>query len=198
MSINAIYNRRSIRKYKDKAVAREDIAQIIDAGRQAPSAKNRQPWKCIVFENDTKKELLECMERGLEREYKGEAVLPKSRFGLPDARHTLRIMRQAPVLLIILNTNGTSPFLPIDEDKRVSEICDSLSIGAFIQNMLLEAQELGLGTLWIANTCFAYPELVEYLQTEEQLIGAVALGYPDEKPAARPKKELEEIVEWRV
>lgn len=198
MSINAIYNRRSIRKYKDKAVAREDIAQIIDAGRQAPSAKNRQPWKCIVFENDTKKELLECMERGLEREYKGEAVLPKSRFGLPDARHTLRIMRQAPVLLIILNTNGTSPFLPIDEDKRVSEICDSLSIGAFIQNMLLEAQELGLGTLWIANTCFAYPELVEYLQTEEQLIGAVALGYPDEKSAARPRKELEEIVEWRV
>ena len=138
------------------------------------------------------------MERGLEREYKGEAVLPKSRFGLSDARHTLHIMRQAPVVLIILNTNGTSPFLPIDEDKRVSEICDSLSIGAFIQNMLLKAQELGLGTLWIANTCFAYPELVEYLQTEEQLIGAVALGYPDEEPAARPRKELEEIVEWRV
>ena len=198
MRIEAIYDRRSIRKYKDKPVSKEIIEQIIDTGRQAPSAKNRQPWKCIVFENDTKKELLECMERGLEREYKGEAVLPKSRFGLPDARHTLRIMRQAPVLLIILNTNGTSPFLPIDEDKRVSEICDSLSIGAFIQNMLLEAQELGLGTLWIANTCFAYPELVEYLQTEEQLIGAVALGYPDEKPAARPKKELEEIVEWRV
>ena len=138
------------------------------------------------------------MERGLEREYKGEAVLPKSRFGLPDARHTLRIMRQAPAVIVILNTNGGSPFLPVDEDKRVSEICDSLSIGAFIQNMLLEAQELGLGTLWIANTCFAYPELVEYLQTEEQLIGAVAVGYPDEEPAARPRKDLEEIVEWRV
>ena len=198
MSIQALYDRRSIRRYKDKPVSKEIIEQIIDAGRQAPSAKNRQPWKCIVFENDTKKELLECMERGLEREYKGEAVLPKSRFGLPDARHTLRIMRQAPVVIVVLNTNGESPFLPIDEDKRVSEICDSLSIGAFIQNMLLEAQELGLGTLWIANTCFAYPELVEYLQTEEQLIGAVALGYPDEKPAARPRKELEEIVEWRV
>ncbi len=198
MRIEAIYGRRSIRRYKDKPVSKEIIEQIIDAGRQAPSAKNRQPWKCIVFENEAKAELLSCMERGLEREYKGEAVLPKSRFGLTDARHTLRIMRQAPVVIVVLNTNGESPFLPIDEDKRVSEICDSLSIGAFIQNMLLEAQELGLGTLWIANTCFAYPELVEYLQTEEQLIGAVALGYPDEKPAARPRKELEEIVEWRV
>lgn len=198
MRIEAIYDRRSIRRYKDKPVSKEIIEQIIDAGRQAPSAKNRQPWKCIVFENEAKAELLSCMERGLEREYKGEAVLPKSRFGLPDARHTLRIMHQAPVMIVILNTNGGSPFLPIDEDKRVSEICDSLSIGAFIQNMLLEAQELGVGTLWIANTCFAYPELVEYLQTEEQLIGAVALGYPDEKPAARPRKELEEMVEWRV
>ncbi len=198
MRIEAIYGRRSIRRYKDKPVSKEIIEQIIDAGRQAPSAKNRQPWKCIVFENEAKAELLSCMERGLEREYKGEAVLPKSRFGLTDARHTLRIMRQAPVVIVVLNTNGESPFLPIDEDKRVSEICDSLSIGAFIQNMLLEAQELGMGTLWIANTCFAYPELVEYLQTEEQLIGAVALGYPDEKPAARPRKELEEIVEWRV
>ena len=198
MNIQALYDRRSIRRYKDKPISKEIIEQIIDAGRQAPSAKNRQPWKCIVFENEAKAELLSCMERGLEREYKGEAVLPKSRFGLTDARHTLRIMRQAPVVIVVLNTNGGSPFLPIDEDKRVSEICDSLSIGAFIQNMLLEAQELGLGTLWIANTCFAYPELVEYLQTEEQLIGAVALGYPDEKPAARPRKELEEIVEWRV
>lgn len=198
MSIQALYDRRSIRRYKDKPISKEIIEQIIDAGRQAPSAKNRQPWKCIVFENEAKAELLSCMERGLEREYKGEAVLPKSRFGLTDARHTLRIMRQAPVVIVVLNTNGESPFLPIDEDKRVSEICDSLSIGAFIQNMLLEAQELGMGTLWIANTCFAYPELLEYLQTEEQLIGAVALGYPDEKPAARPRKELEEIVEWRV
>lgn len=198
MRIEAIYGRRSIRRYKDKPVSKEIIEQIIDAGRQAPSAKNRQPWKCIVFENEAKAELLSCMERGLEREYKGVAVLPKSRFGLTDARHTLRIMRQAPVVIVVLNTNGESPFLPIDEDKRVSEICDSLSIGAFIQNMLLEAQELGLGTLWIANTCFAYPELVEYLQTEEQLIGAVALGYPDEKPAARPRKGLEEIVEWRI
>ena len=198
MRIEAIYDRRSIRRYKDKPVSKEIIEQIIDAGRQAPSAKNRQPWKCIVFENEAKAELLSCMERGLEREYKGEAVLPKSRFGLPDARHTLRIMRQAPVMIVILNTNGGSPFLPIDEDKRVSEICDSLSIGAFIQNMLLAAEGFGVGTLWIANTCFAYPELVEYLQTEEQLIGAVALGYPDEKPAARPRKELEEIVEWRV
>ena len=57
MSIQALYDRRSIRRYKDKPVSKEIIEQIIDAGRQAPSAKNRQPWKCIVFENEAKAEL---------------------------------------------------------------------------------------------------------------------------------------------
>lgn len=63
--------------------------------------------------------------------------------------------------------------------------------------MLLAAQELGIGTLWIANTCFAYQELVSYLQTQHQLVGAVALGYPDETPPQRPRKPLEDIVEYR-
>ena len=46
---NSIYNRRSVRKYLDKNVSKEMIEQIIDAGRMAPSAKNRQPWKYIVL-----------------------------------------------------------------------------------------------------------------------------------------------------
>ena len=79
------------------------------------------------------------------------------------------------------NTNGISPFTEIDADRRITEICDTLSIGASIENILLKAEELGLGTLWIANTCFAYPELVTYLNMKGQLIGTIAVGYPDEK-----------------
>ena len=99
--------------------------------------------------------------------------------------------------IIILNENGRTPYENIDTDKRVSEICDSLSIGASVENMLLRATELGLGTLWIANPCFAYDELVEYIGTENQLVGAVALGVPDEEPASRPRKQLENVLEYR-
>lgn len=56
---------------------------------------------------------------------------------------------------------------------------------------------MGLGTLWIANTCFAYEELTECLGTEEQLVSAVALGYPDEAPGMRPRKKIGEILEFR-
>lgn len=196
MKQNAIYSRRSIRKFQDKPVAREVIEEIIRAGSAAPSAKNRQPWKCVVLGNQSKAEFLDAMEQGIDREENVCARLPKSRSGLPDAKNTLRIMREAPVLIVIINTNGKSPFTPLDTDERFTELCDTLSIGAFIENMLLRAETLGLGTLWIANTCFAYRELADFLEVQGQLIGAVALGYADECPDRRPRKGLGEIAEF--
>lgn len=198
MGQNAIYTRRSIRKFQDKPVSRELIETVLQAGGAAPSAKNRQPWKCVVLGNQSKAEFLDAMEQGIDREENVCARLPKSRSGLPDAKNTLRIMWEAPVLIVIINSNGKSPFTPLDTDERFAELCDTLSIGAFIENMLLQAQELGLGTLWIANTCFAYEELTAYLAAEGQLIGAVALGYADECPDKRPRKGLGEIVEFRL
>ncbi|MCI9387257.1 MAG: nitroreductase [Lachnospiraceae bacterium] len=161
-AVQAIYNRRSIRRFQEKSVPEDVLEELLNAGRAAPSAKNRQPWKYIVFGGAQKQELLKVMEAG------------------------------------ILNTNAKSPFLPVDNDEHITELCDTLSIGALIENMLLAAEELGLGTLWIANTCFAYRELVTYLETEQQLVGAVAVGYPDETPSQRPRKQLEDFVEYRI
>ncbi len=193
-----IYNRRSIRKYLDKQVSKELIEQIIDAGRVSSSAKNRQPWRYIVLGGESKLEFLESMWKGILREENECAMLPDSRNGLADAKNTWNIMMQAPVLIVVLNDNGKNPFDAIDADSRFVEICDTLSIGASIENMLLKATELGLGTLWIANTCYAYKELTEYLESSQQLVGAIALGYADETPAPRPRKKIEEIVEYRL
>lgn len=123
-------------------------------------------------------------------------MLPDSQYGLPDAFHTLKIMKEAPVLFMIENTNGTSPYLEINTDHRVSEICDTLSIGASVQNILLTATELGYGTLWIANTCFAYNELVEFTGIKRQLVGAISLGIAAESPAQRPRKNFAEVVKF--
>lgn len=198
MTMNAIYKRRSIRKFREEAVPIELLNQILDAGRVAPSAKNRQPWKYIVLGNEHKKEFLKAMEEGLQREEKGITNLPKSQHGLFDARNTLRIMEQAPIIIAVVNTNAKSPFLPVDSDERITEVCDSLSIGASVENMLLAAEEMGLGALWIANTCFSYAELVTYLNTEEQLVCAIAIGYANENPEQRPRKSLHEIAEYRL
>lgn len=195
--MRAIIERRSIRKYKEDKVKREDIESILQAGIMAPSAKNRQPWKYIVYEGESKDELLDVMEKGLIRERDGEKILPKSQNGLPDAFYTLRVMRQAPIVIIIENTNGHSPYNDIDADGRVAEICDTLSIGASVQNILLTATELGYGTLWIANTCFAYNELTDFIGIKGQLVGAILLGVPNENPKPRPRKDISDVVWFR-
>lgn len=197
MAIHSIYQRRSIRKFQDRDVPTELINQILDAGRVAPSAKNRQPWRYICFANEYKNQLLEAMECGLKREEEGITDLPKSQYGILDAKNTLVIMQKALVIVVVLNTNGRSPFLPVDNDERIVEQCDLLSIGASVENMLLTAEDLGLGALWIANTCFAYKELTAFLNTKEQLTCAIAIGYADESPKQRPRKDLGDIVEYR-
>ena len=164
----------------------------------APSAKNRQPWHYIVFGGTPKTEFLNCMEQGITRECEDTPTFPNYQHAIPDARHTLEVMRQAPIIIAVLNTNGTTPFEPLDFENRIMEINDTLSIGASIQNILLKAEQLGIGTLWIGNTCFAYRELTAYLKTTNQLIGAIALGYPQEKPAPRPRKNLQDIMEYRL
>lgn len=196
MGTDPIFTRRSIRKFTKRDVSINLINEMINAARMAPSAKNRQPWQFIVLGGERKREFENCMKRGLLRE-ETAPILPRSSFGLSDAKNTLKIMREAPLLIVIVNSNGKSPFVPIDCDDRVTEICDSLSIGAAVQNMLLTAEHLGLGTLWIANTCFAYPELTEFLGTDGQLVGAVAVGYANEAPTPRSRKSVEEIAEYR-
>jgi nitroreductase len=195
--MESIYHRRSIRKYRLQPIPAEILRQILNAGRMAPSGKNRQPWRFLVYEGDKKAELLCQMKAGLEREA-SDPILPNSRYNLPDAWNTLHIMQQAPVVVMVLNPYGINPFDNISSEKRVTEIVDLLSIGAAVQNMLLQAESLGIGTLWIGNTFFAYPELMEYMQAEGQLTGAVALGYADESPSTRPRKTLDEITEYYI
>ena len=195
--MKAITDRRSIRKYKDIPLEEEKINDILRAALLAPSAKNRQPWKFIVYQGEAKKRLVAAMETGIKREQSGITDLPGFAYGLPDAAHTLEIMKAAPVRVVVLNTNGGTFYEEIGAEQRIVESCDSLSIGATVENMLLRATELGVGSLWIANTCFAYNELVQEIGTKDQLTGVVALGYGDEAPAPRPRKAWNDVVEYR-
>mgnify|MGYP001142873488 FL=1 len=195
--IREIENRRSIRKYKPDEIERKLIEEIIYSASLAPSAKNRQPWKFIVYQGKEKDKLVDVMRHGINSEKMTHELMPEWAFAIPDAENTVRIMQEVPCLIAVLNTNQYTPFASIENEKRIVEISDSLSIGAAIENMILTATGYGLGTLWIANTCFAYNELMDFIGTDSQLTGIVAVGFADEAPAKRPRKPLEEIVEYR-
>lgn len=108
--MNSIESRRSIRKYKPDTVAKELIDIIVNAARLAPSAKNRQPWKYIAYISAEKNKLLEIMESSLIKEQEKHYLLPNSQNSLPDAFNTLKIMKTAPAIIIVVNTNGHNPF----------------------------------------------------------------------------------------
>lgn len=63
--------------------------------------------------------------------------------------------------------------------------------------MTLAATELGLGSLWICDTYFAHRELNDWLDAGGELLAALAVGYADENPSARPRKSFHDVVEWR-
>ncbi len=184
----AIQKRKSIRKFREKAIPREEIQELIDAACQAPSGKNLQPWHFTVLTGSPKQELVEVML---------EAVGKLEKKGIPtgSCRGTARAMAQAPVVILVFNTRGNPLNPPRGSDRYLWSV-NIQSIGAAIQNMLLAATERGLGSLWICDTFYADPEIRDWLGRKDELVAAVALGYPDEAPQARPRKSCENVTRW--
>lgn len=192
----AIENRRSIRSYQDRPISREIIEEVLRAGMLAPSSKNRQPWKFIVVSSAAKEEMIAVIKRGIERE-KVRPLLPGSAYHISGAEHTVKIMEQAPVTILAVNTLGLKLHRSLSPEERIYENCNAQSIGAAVENMTLAATELGLGSLWICDIYFAYQELQEWIGPEGTLFAALTLGYTNETPDARPRKGMEQAVEWR-
>jgi len=184
----AIAARRSIRKFKDQPVPADLIRTILQAAIQAPSGKNRQPWRFVVVREDRRAEMVQVMRAGIDH-VETLGIEPGS------SRWTAQVMERAPVTVFIFNDaqEHTPGKLMWDEP---GDVVDVQSIGAAIQNMLLAAQELGLGSLWIADVFYAYNQLIAWLGETHQMIAAVSVGYPDESPAARPRKPLDEVARW--
>ncbi len=195
--ISAIYNRRSIRKFSDKPISKADITDIMESGIKAPSSKNRQPWKYIVVQGGAKEEMLKVFRQGISREENESALLPQSKQYIAAAKHTVDIMEEAPVTMFVVNSLGRNIQSELTFEEHVYEICNIQSVSASIENMLLAATEKGIGSLWICDIYFAYPELCEWLKSDGQLIAAISFGYPNEFPKERPRKKMGDIVEWR-
>ncbi len=191
-----VKTRRSIRKYKDVPVSKELIERVLQAGMAAPSSKNRQPWRFIVVSGQAKDDALKVMEEGLKRE-RLDPLIPQSAPYIGGSQYTLKIMNQAPVVIFVVNPLAVKMGDVMSNDARISEICNAQSLGAAVENMALTATELGLGSLWICDTFFAQRELDQWLGETGELYAALALGYADEAPQARPRKAYSDVVEWR-
>jgi nitroreductase len=95
-------------------------------------------------------------------------------------------MEEAPVLIMVWDSN---------EAKRLEE--SSLqSVAAAIQNMLLKAYSIGLGSLWICDVYYATKAFTKHLDKPWRLVAAVTLGWPSESPQPKPRKSVDEVSEF--
>ena len=154
-----IEERHSCRAYLPTPISDETIKQIVEAGRLAPSAKNGQPWKyvCIKTEfsdNETSKQIAKIMADY----YINNRDNPEKMKGASSVFATSKIIESCPAIILVFED---TPFIDRDHLESISDI---LSIGASVEHMVLKATELGLGSLWIADTYFVHKELAEYVE----------------------------------
>lgn len=165
--IEAIMARRSIRQYKDTPVEREKLELIATCGINAPTGMFRQPWEVRIVDNP---EFINGITQ----------VYLEADSNAVAGRGFKNMFRNAPAVIFIAHTGeGTS----------------EIDCGLMGENMILAAQSLGLGTC-----CLGGP--VRFMATNEnarpyveklglsagyKLLYAIAVGYPDEAPDAKPR-----------
>ncbi len=148
--MQAIFNRRSIRKYTDKVVSEDLIEKILRAGMAAPSAGNEQPWHFIVIDD--------------------KDVLNE----IPKFHPYSQMLKQASNAIVVCGDRSLQKY----EGYWVQDC------SAAMQNMLLTAQDLGLGAVWLG----VYPVqervsgLKKLLSLPEGVtpLSIMSLGYPAE------------------
>ncbi len=187
--MEAIAARRSIRRFKQDPIPDEVLQAILRAATQAPSSKNRQPWRFVVVTGEQCAEMVRVMREGIAK-VKARGDDPGS------AEWTADVMEQAPVTVFVFNPHGMRPWLAHSIEQMFQAVVNLQSIGAAIQNMLLAALDLGLGSLWICDVFEAYDELCRWLGEPGQMVAAVSFGYADESPSARSRKPVGDVTRW--
>lgn len=163
----AIKNRRSIRAFKKQDLPQGTIEKLIEAAIWAPSAGNVQPWQFVV------------------------ASSPHMKQDLSVAAYGQKHIEEALAIIVVC----------VDE-KRASEsygvrgktlFCIQ-DTAAAIQNILLTAYSLGLGSCWIG--AFKEEEIRKTIRAPKEMrpVALIPVGYPNEAPKIRNRRQINDII----
>jgi len=182
--MEAIKGRRSIRKYRTEPVSEEALQTVLEAARLAPSWANTQCCRLVVVRDaETKSKLADTLK------------------GLRSGRinPATEAVRSAPVVIAACAERGLSGYYKDESGQSVistdkGESWFMFDVALAMQNLALAAQALGLGT--VHTGLLDAVEAARILGVPENVVVVelVPLGWPDEEPAARPRKEINEFV----
>ena len=171
---SCIATRHSTRKFKEEPVPQEVLDKVIEAGRQAPSGKHKNQSRFIVIR---KKEVLQELIALVQQEFAKMEVTPENDDNFGGAIRAAKkggyvFMYNAPVLIVVANKR--------DYGNKYADVSCAM------QNMMLAANALDLGSCWINQLRWLQdnPVLRGYLQKlgmaeDEEVCASLSIGYPD-------------------
>jgi len=175
--LNVIKSRRSVRSYKQEQLNEECIDAIIEAGIYAPTAHNDQPWHFTVIQNQ---EMIQHINEIAKREMAKSEIEWIQKM---SANPNFSLTYHAPTLVIV--------------SGRKDGMAWKTDCAAAIQNMLLAAESLNIGSVWLGLLRFFFEQ-----KDEVQKLGipegyepfyGVAFGYKEKEHAPAPKRNMEVV-----
>ena len=179
-----IKNRKTIRKYRKRMVSLKVQSSVLEAGVWASSVHGFQPWRFVATTNRrTIKTVSNILKKKADTIGKGINTL---------LRLTATTIEGSPFIVFVYNTgtftNIAYRFFKIDKKyAAVAKLTETQAVAGAIQNMLLEAESLGLGSCWTATPIFSQKEINALLDEEGELLGILTFGYPAEEGKRSPR-----------
>ena len=171
--MDAIKSRRSVRKYKADPISEETLAMVLESARWAPSWANTQCWRFVVVrEPETKARIAEALRPG---------------------NPATDAVRNAPVVIVACAEQGKSGFY---KGEAATDKGDwfMFDVALAMQNLVLAAHELGLGTVHVSLMDAKEIEKIVEVPEGVRVVELTPLGYPEEQPQGPGRRELGEIV----
>lgn len=200
-TMKVIQDRRSVREWTDEPISEQDLAMILEAGRQAPSGENAQPWRFIIVRDaETRKKLGALAGGGSGRRFTGEFVTHQmqERFaGLQDEakkKAAFEKLTSGQVSAFLAN----APLNIVVAGKK--DVWDMpYDTSAAIENMLLMITALGLGACWVIAPCIDIRDeerIKALLDIPEgfKAVSIISVGRPTRPHRPRPRIAVQDLV----
>ena len=191
-TLKTIYKRRSIRLFQDVSVDDSLIQAVLDAANQAPSAHNKQSWRFIVIRDQKKQQLAQLVSQNA-------SDFPKPSSAI--LRMAARTILSAPVVIAVMNTgslirHGTELFnIELDLSGDFFRTMEIQSSAAAVENLLLAATSLGLGSVWLGILYLIKDDVLSFLgEAKGEFMAVIPLGYSQRGNDGPRKKALEYVV----
>lgn len=172
--VEVIKARRAIRKFKANPVPENLITELLEAARLAPSGVNIHPWRFVVVKS------------------------AEARAKLKEAT-PLPFVPAAPVVIACcvdsqaIKDTGDRP-VKLNMDPATAKAYLNLNAAIAIEHIALRAVDLGLGSCWVMMFDRGKIKNVLSLEDRYDVVALIPVGYPDERPEARPRLAMDEIL----